>query len=63
MRWDIPLFVLTLAIALLLWSAARTRSRASEVRFLYVAVTVRRPAAPERSLGPFPIPEERPCPS
>lgn len=33
MRWDIPLFVLTLAIALLLWYAARTRSRASEVRF------------------------------
>src|ERR687898_1555008 len=40
--------------ALLLWSAARTRSRAREVRS-YAAVTVRRRAAPERSLGPFPI--------
>src|SRR5215213_6621165 len=50
MRWGIPVSVLTPTEALLLWSAARTRSRASEPRS-YAAVTVRRRAATERSLG------------
>jgi hypothetical protein len=45
MRWGIPVLVLTATEALLLWSAARTRSRASEP-LSYAAVTVRRRAAP-----------------
>jgi hypothetical protein len=62
MRWGVPVLVLTASEALLLWSAARTTSRASEPPS-YAAVTVRRRAARERSLGRFPIPEEGSCPS
>src|SRR5215217_2758795 len=44
MRWGIPVLVLTAIEALPVWSAARTRSRASEPPS-YAAVTVRRRAA------------------